>query len=183
MLQHPCPGSRFLLRPLSETVKAWDPFLILSSVWCGPFGLPILSSGGTGLAKRLLLLGALSLLGVLLLGCEALGIGKVDNEAELLDPPSVSTVFKDAEDLRLCPADLLERRRDSAREDLTELYNERMDDAPSERAIERLRARLDRALGRLDDNYEDRLDRVVDRRERTPVTWKDGCTATGFSSL
>ncbi len=123
------------------------------------------------MAKRLFLLGIVLLLGVMSLGCETLGLGKVDEEQELLDPPTVAKVFNDSEDLGLCPVDLLERRMDSATADLADLYEERKDDAPNDRAEERLDARLDRALVRLENNYDKRLGRVVARQDRAGLDW------------
>ena len=46
----------------------------------------------------------------------------------------------------LDPEDLLDRRRSAAIEDLEDLYQDRMDDAPSDRAIDRLERQLDRAI-------------------------------------
>ena len=97
------------------------------------------------------------------MGCEYL---ETDEEAKLLQPPSVRAIIDDAEELGLEPKDLLKRRRAAAKEDLEELYEERMDEARGDRAIERLERQLDRALTRLDRNYDQRLSRLEERLGR-----------------
>ena len=101
---------------------------------------------------------------VVSMGCEYLDSGDV--EEKILTPPSVRDIIDDADELGMGPVDLLERRRSAAKEDLEELYQDRMDDAPSDRAIERLGRQLDRALARLDDNYDQRLVRLEARLAR-----------------
>ncbi len=99
-------------------------------------------------------------------GCDLLSLDKSkDLEAELLTPPSVQEVIDEADKLGLDPEDYLERRREAAKEDLTELYEERMDDA-NDRGVERLEAQLQRALERLDEKYDQRLERLLARLER-----------------
>ena len=101
---------------------------------------------------------------VVLAGCDYLDTGDV--EEKILTPPSVREIMDDAEELDLDPKELLERRREAAKEDLEELYQDRMDDAPTDRAVERLDRQLDRALVRLDTNYDHRLERLNQRLER-----------------
>ena len=115
------------------------------------------------------LLGAVTFLGffvVLLvpLGCDYIESGDV--EGRILTPPSVREVIEDAEGLGLKPQDLLERRRRAALKDLEELYQDRMDDAPTDRAVRRLEPQLERAKARLDENYDLRKDRLQRRLDR-----------------
>ena len=106
------------------------------------------------------------LLVVALAGCDELGLeSSKDLETELLTPPSVQEVMDESDKLGLDPEDYLERRREAAKEDLTELYEERMDDA-SDRGVERLEAQLGRALDRLDDRYDQREERLEARLAR-----------------
>ena len=105
------------------------------------------------------------MLGVLVsLGCEYIYTG--DQEEKILTPPSVRDIIDDADGLGIEPVDLLEQRRNAAKEDLEELYQDRMDDAPTDRAVERLGRQLDRVLVRLDNNYDQRLERLEERLER-----------------
>ena len=64
------------------------------------------------------------------LGCDYIDTG--DAEEKIQTAPSVRDIMDDAEELGLEPEDLLERRRIAAIEDLEELYQERMDDAPTD---------------------------------------------------
>ena len=105
----------------------------------------------------------LSLALMLVLGCEY--IGPVDEEDKILTPPSVREVIEDAEELDMKPLELLKLRRAAAREDLEELYQDRMDDAVGDRSIQRLERQLERALDRLDDNYDQRKSRLEARLE------------------
>ena len=98
------------------------------------------------------------------LGCEYLDTG--DAEEKILTPPSVRQVMDDADELGLRPLNLLERRRTAAIEDLEDLYEDRKDDAPTDRAFERLDRQLDRATDRLNTNYDQRKDRLKARLER-----------------
>ena len=98
------------------------------------------------------------------LGCDYIDAG--DEEEKLLTAPSVGDIMDDSEELGLEPEDLLERRRSAAIEDLEELYQDRMDDAPTDRAIERLERQLERAIVRLNTNYDRREERLEDRREQ-----------------
>ena len=97
------------------------------------------------------------------LGCEYIDTG--DAEEKILTPPSVRQIMEDAEELGLEPLDLLERRRLAAIEDLEDLYQDRKDDAPTDRAFERLERQLERAIVRLNDNYDQRLERLEARLE------------------
>ena len=101
---------------------------------------------------------------VVSMGCEYLDSGDV--EEKILTPPSVSDIIDDADGLGIEPLDLLERRRSAAIEDLEELYQDRMDDAPTDRAVDRLERQLDRALARLDNNYDQREERLKKRLDR-----------------
>ena len=101
---------------------------------------------------------------VVLAGCDYLDTG--DEEEDILTPPSVSDIIDDADALGMRPKNLLQRRRNAAKEDLEELYQDRMDDAPTDRAVDRLERQLDRALARLDNNYDQRLERLEQRLER-----------------
>ena len=98
------------------------------------------------------------------LGCDYIDAGDV--EEKILTAPSVRDVMDDAEELSLDPKDLLDRRRSAAIEDLEELYQGRMDDAPTDRAIERLDRQLERAMARLNTNYDQRAERLKVRLER-----------------
>ena len=98
-------------------------------------------------------------------GCEYFEDEK-DEEAKILEPPTVREIIDDADELGLQPHNLLRRRRAAAVEDLEELYHERMDDARGDRAIERLERQLERQLDRLHRNYDVRQDRLEDRLER-----------------
>ena len=98
------------------------------------------------------------------LGCEYLDTE--DEEEKILTPPSVRQIMDDAEELGLKPKNLLKRRRSAAEDDLRDLYQDRMDDAPTDRAFERLERQLDRALVRLNKNYDQRLERLEARLER-----------------
>ena len=95
------------------------------------------------------------------LGCEYLDTE--DAEEKILTPPSVRQIMDDAEELGLKPKNLLKRRRSAAIEDLEDLYQDRMDDAPTDRAFERLERQLDRATDRLNNNYDQRKDRLKAR--------------------
>ena len=95
------------------------------------------------------------------LGCEYLDTE--DEEEKILTPPSVRQVMEDADELGLRPLNLLERRRNAAIEDLEDLYQDRMDDVPTDRAFERLERQLDRATDRLNNNYDQRKDRLKAR--------------------
>ena len=96
------------------------------------------------------------------MGCEYF---KTDEEAKLLQPPSVRTIIDDAEELGLESEYLLCRRFAASGDDLKELYEDRMDEAPGDRAIRRLERQLGRALAKLDRNYDRRLERLRDRLE------------------
>ena len=98
------------------------------------------------------------------LGCDYIDAG--DAEEELLTPPSVREIMEDAEELGLEPGDLLERRRSAAVDDLNDLYQDLMDDAPTDRAFERLERQLERALVRLNTNYDQRAERLRIRLDR-----------------
>ena len=98
------------------------------------------------------------------LGCEYLDTE--DEEEKILTPPSVRQVMDDADELGLRPLNLLERRRSAAIEDLEDLYQDRKDDAPTDRAFERVDRQLDRATDRLNTNYDQRKDRLKARLER-----------------
>ena len=95
------------------------------------------------------------------LGCEYLNTG--DAEEKILTPPSVREIMEDAEELDLRPLNLFERRRNAAIEDLEDLYQDRMDDAPTDRAFDRLERQLDRAIVRLNNKYDQRKDRLKAR--------------------
>ena len=95
------------------------------------------------------------------LGCEYINTGDV--EEKILTPPSVRQIMEDADELGLRPLNLLERRRNAAIEDLEDLYQDRMDDAPTDRAFERLERQLDRAIDRLNNNYDERKERLKAR--------------------
>ena len=95
------------------------------------------------------------------LGCEYLDTG--DAEEKILTPPSVREIMEDADELDLRPLNLLERRRNAAIEDLEDLYQDRKDDAPTDRAFERLDRQLDRSIVRLNNNYDQRKDRLKAR--------------------
>lgn len=95
------------------------------------------------------------------LGCEYIDTG--DAEEKILTPPSVRQIMEDADELGLRPLNLLERRRNAAIEDLEDLYQDRMDDVPTDRAFERLERQLDRATDRLNNNYDQRKDRLKAR--------------------
>ena len=95
------------------------------------------------------------------LGCEYLDTG--DAEEKILTPPSVREIMEDADELDLRPLNLLERRRNAAIEDLGDLYQDRKDDAPTDRAFERLDRQLDRSIVRLNNNYDQRKDRLKAR--------------------
>ena len=95
------------------------------------------------------------------LGCEYINTG--DAEEKILTPPSVRQIMDDADELGLRPLGLLERRRNAAIEDLEDLYQDRKDDAPTDRAFERLDRQLDRATDRLNTNYDQRKDRLQAR--------------------
>ena len=95
------------------------------------------------------------------MGCEYIDTG--DGEEKILTPPSVRQIMDDAEELGLRPLGLLERRRTAAIEDLEDLYQDRKDDAPTDRAFERLDRQLDRATDRLNNNYDERKDRLQAR--------------------
>ena len=123
-------------------------------------------SGGIGLITKLFLVSLVVLLSVGLVACAELGFGVVDEEAKLLEPPSVTEILRDARDLSLDAVTVLERRETRAREDLTELYQERMDEAPSDRAVTRLENQLERAISRLENNYDERRDRLEIRLTR-----------------
>ena len=98
------------------------------------------------------------------MGCEYIDTG--DGEEKILTPPSVRQIMDDADELGLRPLGLLERRRTAAIEDLEDLYQDRKDDAPTDRAFERLDRQLDRATDRLNTNYDQRKDRLQARLER-----------------
>ena len=98
------------------------------------------------------------------LGCEYLDVE--DAEEKILTPPSVRQIMDDAEELGLKPKNLLKRRRSAAIEDLEDLYQDRMDDAPTDRAFERVERQLERAMARLNKNYDQRLERLEARLER-----------------
>ena len=98
------------------------------------------------------------------LGCEYIDTG--DGEEKILTPPSVRQIMDDSEELGLGPLNLLERRRLAAVEDLEDLYQDRKDDSPTDRAFERLDRQLERATARLNKNYDQREDRVKERIER-----------------
>ena len=95
------------------------------------------------------------------MGCEYIDTG--DGEEKILTPPSVRQIMEDAEELGLLPLGLLELRRTAAIEDLEDLYQDRKDDAPTDRAFERLDRQLDRATDRLNTNYDQRKDRLQAR--------------------
>ncbi len=95
------------------------------------------------------------------LGCEYINTGDV--EEKILTPPSVRQIMDDADELGLGAEDLLELRRNAAIEDLEDLYQDRMDDAPTDRAFERLERQLDRATDRLNNNYDERKERLKAR--------------------
>ena len=95
------------------------------------------------------------------MGCEYIDTG--DGEEKILTPPSVRQIMDDADELGLRPLGLLERRRTAAIEDLEDLYQDRKDDAPTDRAFERLDRQLDRATDRLNTNYDQRKDRLQAR--------------------
>ena len=95
------------------------------------------------------------------LGCEYINTG--DAEEKILTPPSVRQIMDDADELGLRPLNLLERRRTAAIEDLEDLYQDRMDDVPTDRAFERLERQLERATDRLNNNYDQRKDRLKAR--------------------
>ena len=76
-------------------------------------------------------------------GCEYLETE--DEGVKILEPPSVREIIGDAKELSLGPVDLLARRRAAAHEDLEDFYLDRMDEAPNDRAITRLKVQLDRA--------------------------------------
>ena len=118
------------------------------------------------MTKRVVTVSLAFLFLVALAACAELGLGAVDDEAELLKPPSVSEVIRDAADLQIGAVTLLERREAAAARDLTELYEERMDDARNDRAVERLESQLKRALSRLEKNYDERRDRLELRLTR-----------------
>ena len=109
-----------------------------------------------------LLLFVLLVLAVSLVACEYLEKAG-SQEAKLLEPPSVRKVIDDADELGLGPVDLLCRRQNAAVDDLEELYADRIDEAPSDRAADRLGRQRDRAVVRLQDNYSRRQERVNDR--------------------
>ena len=98
------------------------------------------------------------------LGCEYLDTE--DEEEKILTPPSVRQVMDDADELGLRPLNLLERRRSAAIEDLEDLYQDRKDDAPTDRAFERLDRQLERGIARLNKNYDQREDRLKARLKR-----------------
>lgn len=98
-------------------------------------------------------------------GCEYFSVEE-DEEAKILEPPSVREIIDDADELGLRPRNLLQRRRAAAVEDLEDLYQERMDDARGDRAIERLERQLERQTDRLHRNYDVRLERLEDRLDR-----------------
>ena len=110
----------------------------------------------------LFLIVALSALAFALVACDYIETGE-SLEAKLLEPPSVSEIIDDADELGLEPTDLLERRRTAAIEDLEEIYADRIDEASSDRAAERLEKQLVRALKKLNTNYDRRLSRLEDR--------------------
>ena len=105
-----------------------------------------------------------SMVSMVSMGCDYIDTG--DEEEKIQTAPSVRDIMDDAEELGLEPEDLLDRRRSAAIEDLEELYQERMDDAPTDRAIERLERQLERAIVRLNNNYDRREERLKDRLER-----------------
>ena len=98
------------------------------------------------------------------LGCEYINTGDV--EEKILTSPSVRQIMDDADELGLKPLDLLERRRKAAIEDLDDLYQDRKDDSPTDRAFERLDRQLERATARLNKNYDLREVRLKERLER-----------------
>ena len=98
------------------------------------------------------------------LGCEYLDTE--DEEEKILTPPSVRQVMEDSDELGLRPLNLLERRRSAAIEDLEDLYQDRKDDAPTDRAFERLDRQLERGIARLNENYDQREDRLKARLKR-----------------
>ena len=105
-----------------------------------------------------------SMVSMVSMGCDYIDTG--GEEEKIQTAPSVRDIMDDAEELGLEPEDLLDRRRSAAIEDLEELYQERMDDAPTDRAIERLERQLERAIVRLNNNYDRREERLKDRLER-----------------
>ena len=112
----------------------------------------------------LLLFVALAALAFALVACDYIGTGEA-LDAKLLEPPSVREIIEDADELGLEPVDLLKRRRAAAIEDLEEIYADRIDEASSDRAAERLEKQLVRALKKLNTNYDRRLSRLEDRLE------------------
>ena len=106
------------------------------------------------------------LAGILLVSMLGCGYVEVDEEAALLEPPSVRSIIDEADELGLEPADLLERRRRAAIEDLEEIYEERIDDASGDRAVARLERQLERQTDKLNSNYDRRLERLEDRLDR-----------------
>ena len=115
---------------------------------------------------RMAMVFGLALVVLVSLGCEYLDLDSADEEEKILTPPSVRDIIDDADALGMRPKNLLNRRRSAAKEDLEELYQDRMDDAPTDRAVDRLERQLDRALARLDNNYDQRLERLEQRLER-----------------
>ena len=98
------------------------------------------------------------------LGCDYIDAG--DAEEKLLTPPSVREIMEDAEEFGLEPNYILERRRIVAEDDLKDLYDDRMDGAPTDRAFERLKRQLARAIVRLNNNYDQREERLRIRLDR-----------------
>ena len=147
------PGRQSRSRLVGVYPWVWDPAFAGETFVAGGFRCWTFSGWLTFFGLMLALLVSL--------GCEYIDTG--DAEEKILTPPSVRQIMDDADELGLRPLGLLERRRNAAIEDLEDLYQDRKDDAPTDRAFERLDRQLDRATDRLNNNYDQRKDRLKAR--------------------
>ena len=109
---------------------------------------------------RVFLVSLLMVLGLSLVACDELERLGGATEEGLVVPPPVAAIIRGAESLNMEAVAYLDNRRQGARAQLEEIYDELIADALNDMEVERLKARLDQALDRLDANYEQRKERL-----------------------